>query len=164
MQTDNMSECSELAERRFRLECANIEFERRGAEPLSFAGPGHISQSASGPASIRVKADMYVKPCQTTLAELQRQESVLREQAKPQSAAEVSQLETNASQLSGRYWSESKPFTDETRKVLDLFQAEYLSATRHLRTFTYLSYVLYPLGIIIGILGQLAGVKPPGGE
>jgi hypothetical protein len=29
------------------------------------------------------------------------------------------------------------------------------SADRHLRTFTYLSfYVLYPLGVLIGILGQ----------
>jgi len=39
------------------------------------------------------------------------------------------------------------------------------SANRHLRTFTYLSfYVLYPFGILIGIVGQVAGVKSAGGE
>jgi hypothetical protein len=43
-------------------------------------------------------------------------------------------------------------------------QARLASAKRHLRTFTYISYALYPLGIVIGILGQLAGVKAPGGE
>lgn len=36
--------------------------------------------------------------------------------------------------------------------------------TRRLKRFTYLSYFFYPAGVLIGVLGQLAGVKPAGGE
>jgi len=46
-----------------------------------------------------------------------------------------------------------------------VFEFETARADRNLRTFTHLSfYVLFPLGILISILGQLAGVKPLGGE
>lgn len=43
-----MRECSEFAERKFHLECGKIEFERQGNEPISFSGPGHITQTTSG--------------------------------------------------------------------------------------------------------------------
>jgi hypothetical protein len=43
-----MSDCSEFAERKFRLEGGKIEFERQGSEPMSFSGPGHITQTTSG--------------------------------------------------------------------------------------------------------------------
>jgi hypothetical protein len=47
--------------------------------------------------------------------------------------------------------------------LIKQFEEDSASATRHLRTFTYLSYYfLYPLGVIIAILGQFAGVKVPG--
>jgi hypothetical protein len=68
------------------------------------------------------------------------------------------------SQFSGKYWKETKRFTDETHNVLDPFERQYVSANCYLKIFTYISYVLYPAGILIGILGQVAGVKPPGGE
>jgi hypothetical protein len=56
-------------------------------------------------------------------------------------------------------------FPQVVSDIIARFDAEVASANRHLRTFSYLSYyVLYPLGIIIGILGQLAGVRSPGGE
>jgi hypothetical protein len=34
-------------------------------------------------------------------------------------------------------------------------------ATRRLRTFTYISYVLYPLGVLIGVFSQLVGAETP---
>jgi hypothetical protein len=48
MLAEFMSVCSEFAERKFHLECGKIEFERQGSEPISFAGPGHITQTTSG--------------------------------------------------------------------------------------------------------------------
>ena len=48
--------------------------------------------------------------------------------------------------------------------LVSVFESETASAARHVRTITYWTYVLYPLGILIGVLGQLAGVKPAGGE
>jgi hypothetical protein len=47
-----------------------------------------------------------------------------------------------------------------SRVLGGLFDKEYSSANRHLKIFTYISYVLYPLGILIGILFQAAGLKP----
>jgi hypothetical protein len=41
---------------------------------------------------------------------------------------------------------------------------EARKGTRRLKRFTYLSYFLYPAGVLIGVLGQLAGVKAAGGE
>jgi len=55
-------------------------------------------------------------------------------------------------------------FPFRMHRLISLFDNQAASAKRHLRTFTYISYALYPLGIVIGLLGQLAGVKPPGGE
>jgi hypothetical protein len=41
---------------------------------------------------------------------------------------------------------------------------EARKAARRLKRFTYLTYFLYPAGVFIGVLGQLAGVKAAGGE
>jgi hypothetical protein len=49
-----------------------------------------------------------------------------------------------------------------SRVLGGLFDKEYSSANRHLRTFTYVSYVLYPAGILIGILFQVAVLYPLG--
>jgi hypothetical protein len=115
------------------------------------------------PANIQVEADKSLKHL-TALEALQRQESALLKKPDPQSEDQASQLETEISQFSGMYWKETKRFTDETHNVLDLFERQYVSANCYLKIFTYISYVLYPAGILIGILGQVAGVKPPGGE
>jgi hypothetical protein len=44
------------------------------------------------------------------------------------------------------------------------FEDETAHATRLLKRFTILSYILYPLGVLIGALGQLAGAKASGAE
>ena len=43
-----MGESAEMAKKRFRVECSNIAFERKGTSSLSFGGPGHIGQDAHG--------------------------------------------------------------------------------------------------------------------
>jgi hypothetical protein len=49
--------------------------------------------------------------------------------------------------------------------LLDIFERETASTARRLRTFSYLSYyILYPAGLLIGVLGQFVGAKPLVGE
>ena len=43
-----MSDCTDFAERKFRLECSSLHFERQGRQPLKFWGLGHISQTNDG--------------------------------------------------------------------------------------------------------------------
>jgi hypothetical protein len=47
------------------------------------------------------------------------------------------------------------------QKITRTFNSIIVSQERHLRTITYISYVLYPLGILVGVLGQLGGRKGP---
>jgi hypothetical protein len=79
--------------------------------------------------------------------------------------AQISALWRRTFLLRSAYATEVAHVDSEFQKVLRLFGAESASATRRLRTFTYWTWcVLYPVGLLIGILGQLAGVKVPGGE
>ena len=73
----------------------------------------------------------------------------------------------------GDYGAELHKFTVFVDSVaslwnaIDKFEGELLTKvsreahkeTRRLNTFTYVSYFLYPVGVLIGVLGQLAGVK-----
>jgi hypothetical protein len=52
----------------------------------------------------------------------------------------------------------------EEAKLLKGFEEETAHIAHHLRTWTYLSWVLYPVGVLITLLGGLAGVKIPGAE
>jgi hypothetical protein len=49
-------------------------------------------------------------------------------------------------------------------QILEDFERESRHAKRRLYRFTIMSYVLYPLGILIGLFGQMIGVKPATGE
>jgi hypothetical protein len=120
-----------------------------------------LSQQLRG--SDRAKAEQALKRDQATLNDFQRKNAALRSQPTPSSEEQLSNLAKTASDLSHNYWKASEQlFT--IQDVLEPFKSECSSAARHLRTFTYLSYLLYPLGILIGIIGQFAGVKPPGRE
>ena len=44
------------------------------------------------------------------------------------------------------------------------FEEETIHMTHHLRTWTYLSWALYPVGVLITLLGGLTGIKIPGAE
>jgi hypothetical protein len=77
----------------------------------------------------------------------------------------VNKLTDSYKKLVDDYYATYRANSEALNKVSKTFESEARSADRQLRTFSYLSwFVLYPLGILIGILGQLAGVRLPGGE
>jgi len=58
----------------------------------------------------------------------------------------------------------SKLVDVESMAIFARFQDETQIAKNKLKQFTFWSYFLYPFGVFIGILGQLAGVKVGGSE
>lgn len=83
--------------------------------------------------------------------------------SRPDSLEEFEQQSRYASGLVSEYAKAIGDAYAEERYVLALFEREAASSDRHLRTIGYLSvYLLYPLGVLIGILGQVAGIKTAG--
>lgn len=65
--------------------------------------------------------------------------------------------------VSESYLEALKEINLESVHLSEVFEKELVSLSRHFRTLRYVSYyLLYPLGVLIGIFGQLAGVKAPG--
>jgi hypothetical protein len=53
---------------------------------------------------------------------------------------------------------------DFEKRLVEEVTQEARKGSHDLKKFTYLSYFLYPAGVLIGVFGQLAGVKTAGGE
>lgn len=67
--------------------------------------------------------------------------------------------------MTGLYQSLKNLESDVTKERNNLtadFEKETTHATHWFRTCTYVTYVLYPAGVLIGILGGIAGAKAPG--
>jgi hypothetical protein len=81
----------------------------------------------------------------------------LRDTVSPISTAELDPVTDSAVALRDKVEILEIQLTKQVRK-------EAKKASRGAKRFTYWTYFLYPIGVFIGVLGQLAGVKSAGGE
>jgi hypothetical protein len=74
----------------------------------------------------------------------------------------ISSLDRQMTRLYERLKCLESDVKKERDNLTSDFEKETAHTTHQLRTYTYLTYVLYPAGLLIGILGGIAGAKVPG--
>jgi len=94
-----MSECEEFAERRLKIECSSIKFQRTGEEPL-LVGPGHVAQTPEGLIEYLVHVDAE------TIKRIELARSQRRKLA-GSLASEADYFEVTMIPYSGREWKGS---------------------------------------------------------
>jgi hypothetical protein len=95
-----MSECEEFAERRFRIECSSIKFQRAGEEPL-LIGPGHVAQTAEGLIEYLVHVDTE------TIERIKKLMISQRQKLAGSLASEADYFDVTMIPYSGREWKGS---------------------------------------------------------
>jgi Mg2+ and Co2+ transporter CorA len=117
------------------------------------------------PKDIRKTHPLEDKQTQAILDILDFENATLSMFVPPKTLQDASKQLDEVIHLLNQFVDALNHYDKNTRRFLELFESEVASTNRHLRTLNYLSfYLFYPAGVIMGILGQLAGVKPPDGD